>query len=196
MLTLSLALLFKRRYFILSLISIICLVLGSQILFCWGSVLRLFPPLILRCVPYALSIIDVYLSKAEIITLTVILVLVLIGIIIIAIRAPKHKEKIQYLRSIIVVATLSRAGGAVSVIGSQTRNPGITFWESGGSLKIMASLLPVNSFIDTGIKSRKRILRETMNGIINDLNQDDGAEDAATPNIIFYSARIFLILII
>ncbi len=192
MLTLSLALLFKRRYFILSLISIIWLGFGIANFVLLGFRTTPFSAIDLTLIPYALSIIDVYLSKAEIITLTVILVLVLIGIIIIAIRAPKHKEKIHYLRSIIVVATLSALVVLFSVIGSQTQILESRFgnlaaaYENYGFAYCLS-----NSFIDTGIKKPQTYSEETMNGIINDLNQDDGAEDAATPNIIFIQLESF-----
>ena len=121
-----------------------------------------------------------------------ILVLVLIGIIIIAIRAPKHKEKIHYLRSIIVVATLSALVVLFSVIGSQTQILESRFgnlaaaYENYGFAYCLS-----NSFIDTGIKKPQTYSEETMNGIINDLNQDDGAEDADTPNIIFIQLESF-----
>ncbi|MEE0777015.1 MAG: sulfatase-like hydrolase/transferase [Bacillota bacterium] len=192
MLTLSLALLFKRRFFVLSLVSIIWLGCGIANFVLLSFRTTPFSAIDLTMVPYALSIIDVYLSKPQIITLTVILVLVLIGIIIIGIRAPKHKEKMHYLRSIIAVATLSALVVIVSAIGSQTQILESRFgnlaaaYENYGFAYCLS-----NSFIDSGIKKPSSYSEQAMNDIVDALGEDDGADDAKTPNIIFIQLESF-----
>lgn len=192
MLTLSLALLFKRRYFILTLISILWLGCGIANFVLLGFRTTPFSAIDLTMIPYALSIIDIYLSNAQIIALTVIMVIVLIGIIIVGIRAPKHKEKMHYLRSIIVVATLSALVVLISVVGAQSQMLESRFgnlaaaYENYGFAYCLS-----NSFIDTGINKPSGYSKETMDQIMGEMDQDDGAANAKTPNIIFIQLESF-----
>ena len=106
MMTLSVALLFKRRVFITFLISLIwfgCAIANCVLL---GFRTTPFSAIDLTMVTYALSIIDIYLSKMEIILVSALILIAVALIIFIAVKAPKLRRKVKYIKALAFILSM------------------------------------------------------------------------------------------
>lgn len=193
MLTLSIALLFKRRYFVLFIVTLFWL--GSGVANCvlLGFRTTPFSAIDLTLIPYALSIIDIYLSKFQIILVTSLLVLTVIAILFIAFKAPKYKGKIPYLRFGCVIVVIATLVFTISYVGTKTQVMGTRFgniadaYENYGFAYCLS-----NSFVDTGIKKPANYTKETIDEIVTPLKENAlDPEEAKTPNIIFLQLESF-----
>lgn len=193
MLTMCIALLFRRRYFVLFLVTVFWL--GSGIANCvlLGFRTTPFSAIDLTLIPYALSIIDIYLSKTQIIVLTILLIVVILAIIVLAFKAPKHKGKMMYKRYFCALAVIAALVFTVSYVGAETKVIGARFgnladaYENFGFAYCLS-----NSFVDTGISKPTNYSEETIKEIVDPLeaNDKDGAEEEH-PNIIFIQLESF-----
>lgn len=194
MMTLSVALLFRRRVFVTTLISAVWL--GSAVANCvlLGFRTTPFSAIDLTMVTYALSIIDIYLSKAEIILVCALTVIIIALIIFIAIRAPKLQRKVKYVRAILfvvvmVVIVVAATGTAIQtqVLASRFGNLADAYKNYGFAYCLS------NSFIDTGIDEPDNYSKETVDTInenaISALKNDKTAEKH--PNVIFLQMESF-----
>lgn len=193
MLTLCVALLFRRRYFVLFLVTVFWL--GSGIANCvlLGFRTTPFSAIDLTLVPYALSIIDIYLSKTQITVLTILLVVVILAILFLAFKAPKHKGKMLYGRYLCALAVITALVFTVSYVGSETKTIGARFgnladaYENFGFAYCLS-----NSFVDSGISKPANYSQETIKNIVEPLeaNAKDSSEEQH-PNVIFMQLESF-----
>ncbi|MEG2658841.1 MAG: sulfatase-like hydrolase/transferase, partial [Clostridiales bacterium] len=193
MLTLCIALLFKRRFFVMFLVTIFWV--GSGIANCVLLSFRTTPfsAIDLTLVPYALSIIDIYFSKTQITLLTVLLIAVIIAIIIIGLKAPKFNGKIQYMRYLCALAVIASLVFTVSYVGAQTKVIGARFgnladaYENFGFAYCLS-----NSFVDTGIGKPPTYSEKDVTDIVKPLKDTAKPDDEKEkPNIIFMQLESF-----
>lgn len=193
MLTLCVALLFRRRYFVLFLVSVFWLGSGIANFVLLGFRTTPFSAIDLTLIPYALSIIDIYLSKTQIKLLTVLLILVIIAVLFLAFKAPKHKGKMMYKRYLCALAVITATVFTISYVGAETKVIGARFgnladaYENFGFAYCLS-----NSFIDSGIGKPLNYSEENMKEIRDPLEanaKDDSQEQH--PNVIFIQLESF-----
>ena len=194
MLTLSVALLFKRRVFVSFLITVIWL--GSAIANCvlLGFRTTPFSAIDLTMVSYALSIIDIYLSKAEIILVSALTLIVVALIIYIAIKAPKLQRKVRYIKAIAVILALAiivffatSTAIRMQFLSSRFDNLADAYKNYGFAYCLS------NSFIDSGIDKPDNYNEDTIKEINETASaalESDNTKERH-PNIIFLQMESF-----
>ncbi|MBQ2765251.1 MAG: sulfatase-like hydrolase/transferase, partial [Firmicutes bacterium] len=194
MMTLSVALLFKRRVFITFLVSLVwigCAIANCVLL---GFRTTPFSAIDLTMVTYALSIIDIYLSKTEIVLVSGLILIALTLIIFIALKAPKLHRKVRYIKGLAVVLAMVLI---VSVATTTVLKTGLLtsrFDNLADAYKNYGFAYCLsNSFIDSGIDEPKDYSEEAIDAI-NDtataaLEENNGTEKH--PNIIFLQLESF-----
>ena len=194
MMTLSVALLFKRRVFITFLISLVwvgCAIANCVLL---GFRTTPFSAIDLTMVTYALSIIDIYLSKTEIVLVSALILIAISLIIFIALKAPKLHRKVRYIKGIAVVLAMILI---VSVATTTVLKTGLLtsrFDNLADAYKNYGFAYCLsNSFIDSGIDKPDDYSEETIDAINNAateaLEQTNVREKH--PNIIFLQLESF-----
>ncbi len=194
MMTLSVALLFKRRVFVAFLVSVIWL--GAAVANCvlLGFRTTPFSAIDLTMVSYALSIIDIYLTKFQIILISALALIVLTLIIFIAVKAPKLKRKVKYIKALafvisMVVIVFFATGTAIQtqLLSSRFDNLADAYKNYGFAYCLS------NSFIDSGIDKPDDYSEEK----ISEINDKAYAEAIShgggerRPNIIFLQLESF-----
>ncbi len=194
MMTLSVALLFKRRVFVSFLISVVWL--GSAVANCvlLGFRTTPFSAIDLTMVTYALSIIDIYLSKGEIILISALFLIVVALIIFIAVKAPKLQRKVRYIKALafiisMVVIVFFATGTAIQMqfLSSRFDNLADAYKNYGFAYCLS------NSFIDSGIDKPEDYSEEaveTINNTASEALAGDTTEEKH-PNIIFLQLESF-----
>ncbi len=194
MMTLSVALLFKRRVFIAFLISLIwlgCAVANCVLL---GFRTTPFSAIDLTMISYALSIIDIYLTKFQIILVSTLSLIAVALIIFIAVKAPKLKRRVKYIKAFafvisMVIIVFFATGTAIQTqfLASRFDNLADAYKNYGFAYCLS------NSFIDSGIDKPD----DYSEDVITSINDTAYAEAIAagtpqkTPNIIFLQLESF-----
>ncbi|MBQ1252013.1 MAG: LTA synthase family protein, partial [Firmicutes bacterium] len=194
MMTLSVALLFKRRVFITFLVSLVwvgCAIANCVLL---GFRTTPFSAIDLTMVTYALSIIDIYLSKIEIVLVSALILIALSLIIFIALKAPKLHRKVRYIKALAVVIAM---GLIVTVATTTVLHTGLLtsrFDNLADAYKNYGFAYCLsNSFIDSGIDKPDDYNEETIDAINDNataiIEEKDTPEQH--PNIIFLQLESF-----
>lgn len=194
MMTLSVALLFKRRVFITFLISLIwfgCAIANCVLL---GFRTTPFSAIDLTMITYALSIIDIYLSKMEIVLVSALILIAVALIIFIAVKAPKLRRKVKYIKALafilsMVIIVFFATGTVIrmELLTSRFDNLADAYNNYGFAYCLS------NSFIDSGIDKPDNYSEETINEINNTASEalaGDTTEEKH-PNIIFLQLESF-----
>lgn len=179
MLTLSITLLIRRKYFAYSLISIVWigLALTNNIL----SNLR-GTPLTgndFRLIESGLKIIDNYLSKSNIISIIIALIVIVSILILVFIFAPKSKNKINYLLSIVVFISIVYITKFSTSLALKHSIVSTNFWnlvsnyEEYGFPYCFSTTL-----INSGIEKPSSYSFEMIDGLITSINSNE--EDIQT----------------
>lgn len=194
MMTLSVALLFKRRVFATFLISLVwfgCAIANCVLL---GFRTTPFSAIDLTMVTYALSIIDIYLSKTEIILVSALLLIALALIIFIAFRAPKLRRKVRYVRAtavilamVIIVFFATSTAIRMELLTSRFDNLADAYNNYGFAYCLS------NSFVDSGIDKPDDYSEEAIDAINNKVSEALAADNTKEqhPNIIFLQMESF-----
>lgn len=199
-LTLSVALLAKKRIFFFALISIIWLASGITNFVMLGFRTTPFAATDLSVLDSAIDLIDVYFNPMQIVLLAVGLVLVIAGIVFIWIKCPK--EKIHFLKSVltvfaivIVLVTATNVSRKANAISPTFGNLAEAYEEYGFAYCFSCSI------IDTGIDKPGDYSEEAMDKIMDKagepvrsvINNNDSSEEPETakPNIIVVQLESF-----
>lgn len=194
MMTLSVALLFKRRVFITFLISLIwfgCAIANCVLL---GFRTTPFSAIDLTMITYALSIIDIYLSKMEIVWVSALILIAVALIIFIAVKAPKLRRKVKYIKALAVILSLVIIVffATSTVIRMELLTPRFDNLADAYNNYGFAYCLS-NSFIDSGIDKPDHYSEETIDAINNAATEKLATNTVAEkhPNIIFLQLESF-----
>lgn len=194
MMTLSVALLFKRRVFITFLVSLVwvgCAVANCVLL---GFRTTPFSAIDLTMITYALSIIDIYLSKTEIILVSALILIAVALIIFIALKAPKLHRKVRYIKGLAVVLAMVLI---VSVATTTVLKTGLLtsrFENLADAYKNYGFAYCLsNSFIDSGIDEPKNYSEEVIDDINSKASEalSGNTAEEKHPNIIFLQLESF-----
>jgi phosphoglycerol transferase MdoB-like AlkP superfamily enzyme len=194
LMTLSISLLFKRQLFVASLVSTIWLMSAVANCVLLGFRTTPFSAIDLTMVSYALSIINIYLSKTQIILISGMALLILALIIFIGVKAPKINSKVRYLRATAVVIAMVVIVVLVTSTAIQTQFLTSRFGNLADAYKNYGFAYCLsNSFIDSGIDKPDDYSEETIDAI-NNTTAETLATDTTeqqTPNIIFVQLESF-----
>lgn len=194
MFTMSIVLLFKRRFFVMSLIGVLWIGFGIA-----NFVLRSFreTPFSasdLKMIDSAITIIDKYMNFGGIILLVAVIIVAISGIIFLWIKSPKYALKINYVRNLFLI-------GFIGILTSVTLNMSLAL----NMLSFKFSNLTEayfkygfvycfsNSIVNTGVKRPSNYSNETLENIVNRIentNTIKGVEQKK-PNIIFLQLESF-----
>lgn len=193
MLTVSVALFFKREIFVFTLISAIWLIFGIVNFVILGFRVTPFSAVDITLLESAISVSGHYLNARNIVMIVLAVFLVLGCLIYLFKKAPKHKHTTQkkLIASGIVVALVAFAifflrHQSHSVQALETDYTNISeAYENYGFVYCFT-----NSIIDTGIKKPDDYSEERVKEILNNLNGTEKSTDER-PNIIFIQLESF-----
>lgn len=200
MLTLSVALLTKRRIFFFALISILWLASGITNFVLLGFRTTPFAATDLSVLDSAIDLIGIYFKPFQIVLIGVALVLVIAGIVFMWIKCPK--EKIHFFKSVlavvgivIVVVTTTNVSIKANAISTTFGNLADAYEEYGFAYCFSCSI------IDTGIDKPDDYSEEAMNSIMDKIGEPVQAvadstgsterKDSVKPNIIMVQLESF-----
>lgn len=194
LMTLSISLLFKRRMFVASLVSIVWFMSAVANCILLGFRTTPFSAIDLTMVSYALSIINIYLSKTQIILVSVMFLLISALIIFLGVKAPKIDSKVRYLKAVAVVIAMVVIVVVVTSTALQTQLLTSRFGNLADAYKNYGFAYCLsNSFIDTGIDKPDDYSEETVDTINNSATETLATDttEQETPNIIFVQLESF-----
>jgi len=193
-LTMSVVLLFKKRIFLMSLISIVWSGFGVT-----NFVLRTFreTPFSasdLGLIENAITIADKYLNLGIIILIIAVVIFIAAFIVFLWIKSPKYAEKINYVRNMIFI-------GVIAGVTALSLNVSIAV----GQLSFKFSNLTEayfqygfvycfsNSLVNTGIKRPADYSDDSIESLLNKINSSKTVDsnNIKTPNIIFLQLESF-----
>ncbi len=190
LLTLSVSLACKRRYFTMIIVSVIWLGLGVA-----NCVLLGFRTTPLAAIDFQIlksvdSIISMYLNQIEIILIAVVLLCVLAGIIIAWKRTPKKKPKLlAAISAVIAVAIFIAASTSFLVkaqaLASNFGNLADAYKDFGFAYCFSRSLL------DRGITKPDNYSEEEISRVLKAIHADETLAPELTPNIIMVQLESF-----
>lgn len=199
MLTLSVALLAKKRIFFFTLISILWLAIGITNFVMLGFRTTPFAATDLSVLDSAIDLIDIYFNPVQIVLLAIGLVLVIAGIVFIWIKCPK--EKIHFFKSasavviiVLVVVTATNVSRKANAISPTFGNLAEAYEEYGFAYCFSCSI------IDTGIDKPGDYSEEAMNKIMDKVGEpvqsvininDPAEEESVKPNVIVVQLESF-----
>lgn len=152
LLTLSVSFLFRRRIFVLSLLSCIWIIFGIANYILLSNRVTPFTGYDLKMISAALGVLQKYLNNFQLVLVGLLFVGTIIGLIFICRKAPKLPEKVNYIKAAvqIIFIFLLTAGGIR--LGIYTNNLEERFGELSQSyLKNGFVYCFTNSLIDTGV---------------------------------------------
>lgn len=193
-LTLSVVLIFKKRIFLMSVISLFWLGFGIA-----NFVLRSFreTPFSasdLKMIDSAITIIDKYLNLVSIILIIGLIVLAVAFIVLLWLKSPKYAEKLNYFRNLIFISAIAMfTAGAVNLsIATNTlsfkfSNLTEAYFDYGFVYCFS------NSLVNTGVKKPTNYSNDTLEKIIEKINNVNTVDETKkrTPNIIFLQLESF-----
>lgn len=194
LMTLSISLLFKRRIFVSSLVSLIWFLSAVANCVLLGFRTTPFSAIDLTMVTYALSIINIYLSKTQIILITAMALLILALIIFIGVKAPKVNRKVRYIKAVAVVIAMVVIVAVATGTAIQTQLLTSRFGNLADAYKNYGFAYCLsNSFIDSGIDKPESYSEETVKAINEAADATIAADttEQQTPNIIFVQLESF-----
>lgn len=194
LMTLSISILFKRRVFVSSLVSMIWFLSAVANCVLLGFRTTPFSAIDLTMVTYALSIINIYLSKAQIILVSVMALLILALIIFIGVKAPKINRKVRYIKAIAVVIAMVVIVAVATGTAIQTQLLTSRFGNLADAYKNYGFAYCLsNSFIDSGIDKPDNYSEATVDAINTTTTQTIAADTTKqqTPNIVFVQLESF-----
>lgn len=190
--TLLLSLLARKRLFVVSLISIIWLALGT-VNYCMLSYRTTpFSWIDIKLLKSVGSIMSQYLNAIEFILIIIVTVLLIVGTVTLWIRIPKMKKKVRYVRSLalliivfVLVYGLNRLGIKYGIINLDLGNIAYTYDKCGFSYCF------ANSIVNVGIDKPYNYSEELVTDLKNDLLDLDKRAALNRPNIIFVQLESF-----
>lgn len=190
--TLMLALLIKRRLFLMSAISIVWLGLGVVNYCILSYRVTPFSAVDIKLLKSVFSIMNMYLTKFEFGLIVVAIGLLIIGTIVLLVKVPKTSKKINYAASIaaificfILYVAGDKFGVSKGLINVNTGNISYTYDECGFTYCF------INSIYNVGMKKPYEYNEENVAEIRDDLMEKDKIAATGRPNIIFIQLETF-----
>lgn len=192
MFTLMIVLIFKKRMFFLSLISLLWLTCGIINCIVLGFRTTPFSAVDLEIFSSVSQIVKVYLNNFEIALIIVGIVAVITGMIIFFIKCPKVTAQLHYVKTI---ASIAGVGVSIAVVTSisvqadalETSFPNIAqAYEDYGFAYCFS-----NSIIDRGIKEPENYSGENIDNIISKITKN-GRNKYFRPNIVMVQLESFI----
>ncbi len=189
LMTLSITLLMRRRFFGLALISLIWIIFGISNCILMANRVTPFTAVDLMLIDSAFDVLDKYFDMWQIILIIVALVAAIAGIVYLCFKAPKVNHKIQYIRNIAAIILIWVIGfGAINLgLGS-----GLIPKQFGNLRDSYTAYGFVycfsNSLINTGVKKPKNYSEEAIRDL---LNGKEYTKAKTKPNIIFLQLESF-----
>lgn len=189
LMTLSITLLMRRRFFGLALISLIWIIFGISNCILMANRVTPFTAVDLMLIDSAFDVLDKYFDMWQIILIVVALVAAIAGIVYLCFKAPKVNHKIQYIRNIAAIILIWVIGfGAINLgLGS-----GLIPKQFGNLRDSYTAYGFVycfsNSLVNTGVKKPKNYSEEAIRDL---LNGKEYTKAKTKPNIIFLQLESF-----
>ncbi len=189
LMTLSITLLMRRRFFGLALISLIWIIFGVSNCILMANRVTPFTAVDLMLIDSAFDVLDKYFDLWQIILVIIALVAAIAGIVYMCFKAPKVNHKIQYVRNIAAILIIWALGfGAINLgLGS-----GLIPRQFGNLRDSYTSYGFVycftNSLVNTGVKKPKNYSEEAIRDL---LNGKEYTKAKTKPNIIFLQLESF-----
>lgn len=201
LLTLSVTFLFRRRIFALSLLSVIWVIFGIANFILLSNRVTPFTGYDLKLISSAMNVLKKYFNNFQIILIVLLFVFALIGLGFIFIKMPKLAKKVNYVKSLCLIAfigLLTFAGIRTGIhIGSLEERFGEL---SQSYLKNGFVYCFTNSLVDTGVDKPADYSPESISELVFDqVKAEDTTEDALEvetqeftgPNVIFLQLESF-----
>ena len=199
--TFSIAFLVRRRIFVYSVVSILWLALGITNGILLGFRITPFTVTDFSFLDMGISILPNYLSTAQMILAGVATGLIVIALILIFIFMPKHKKKINYIKSILGLVILAVSMVGITNVALDRNWVSIYFGNLNYAYRDYGfPYCFVNTWLNTGISAPKGYSSEEILGILSpgelpsnvDSTTTAGIEsNAKTPNIIMLQLESF-----
>ncbi len=192
--TMSLALLFKRRIFVMSIVSVVWAGFGVT-----NFILRLFretpfSATDFRLISSGITIMDKYVNFVGFLMIGGLIVLVIALIVFLFLKSPKYDAKINYIKNLIIIAV-------VMIVAALTINISLMM----GTLSTKFSNLTeayfdygfvycfANSCINTGVKKPSGYDNTSIENIADTIEKTVtvNSDEKKTPNIIFLQLESF-----
>ena len=189
LMTLSITLLMRRRFFGLALISLIWIIFGISNCILMANRVTPFTAVDLMLIDSAFDVLNKYFDMWQIILIIVALVAAVAGIVYMCFKAPKVNHKIQYVRNIAAILLIWVLGfGAINLgLGS-----GLIPKQFGNLRDSYTAYGFVycftNSLVNTGVKKPKNYSEEAIRDL---LNGKEYTKAKTKPNIIFLQLESF-----
>lgn len=178
MFTLSFAVLVHRKIFTVTLICGVWIIGGIVNFIVTGFRHTPFTAQDFKLIKYALNVAPVYLSTAQIILIVVLVVLFIAAMAVWFLKAPRHKEKINYFKALVVVLSfwfvvwgVTRVGLSVGVLARNFGNIGNAYDEYGFAYCFS------NSLLNSGIDKPKEYNENTIKDILAKIDELESERD-------------------
>lgn len=193
LMTLSFTFLMKRRFFGMTLISVMWLILGVANGVLLSNRVTPFTAVDLMLIDSALGVINKYFSTFQIVLVVIALILAIVGLVVMFFKAPKVNHKIKYARNIIGIAVIWAIGLGTINLGVASELLSMKFGELRVSYYDYGFVYCFsNSLINTGIDKPNSYSGETIEKIVKDDDDKTTLKKAKKkPNIIFLQLESF-----
>lgn len=192
LMTLAVTLLMRRRFWGLSLISVIWLLAGITNSILLANRVTPFTATDLMLVDSAFGVITKYFSVSQIVFVVLGLVLVIALLVLLFMKAPKVHHKIKYPRNIIAIAIIWVIGFGSINLGVGSELISMKFGELRVSYYDYGFVYCfTNSLINTGIQKPNSYSGETVEKIVEKNDEKKISKAKKKPNIIFLQLESF-----
>lgn len=194
MFTLTVVLVFKRRIFSLTIVSLLWLTCGIINCVVLGFRITPFSAVDLEILGSVKTIVKVYLSVADMVLIAVAIFIAIGGLVLLWIKAPKIKEQIHYIKTIALIAATGLSVVFITEISIgadalETSFPNIAdAYEDYGFAYCFS-----NSIVDRGIDKPADYSQERMDSIVSQINANSKDKElTCEPNIIMVQLESFI----
>ena len=193
LITLSVTLLMRRRFFGLTLISTIWLICGITNAILLSNRVTPFTATDFMLIDSAFGVINKYFSPIQIVLVVIALLAVVAGLVLLFIKAPKVNHKIKYPRNVIAIILIFGIGLGSINLGVGSKLISLKFGELRVSYFDYGFVYCFsNSLINTGIQKPNSYSGENIKKIVKKDNEKDKLNKAKKkPNIIFLQLESF-----
>lgn len=193
---LSITLLFRRRLFSLSIISVLWIVCGIVNMMLLNERVTPFNASDLKLIDSAITILNKYFSSVFVVFVIALMIGIVALVIFIFIKVPKVAYSINYIRNLIIVATIITGMFAAIDISIDTGFMSVEFTNLTTAYNEYGFVYCfMNSLVNTGVKKPDDYSEDTIDKIVDkfDKNEEQSQPDKniKTPNVVFIQLESF-----
>lgn len=178
LLTLSVSLLFRRRIFVLSLLSCVWVIFGIANFILLSNRVTPFTGYDLKLISAALGVLQKYLNNFQIVLVGILFVGAIIGLVFIFLKSPRLPGKVNYVKAVLQIVFISLLTIGGIRLGIHTGNLEERFGELSQSyLKNGFVYCFTNSLVDTGVDKPANYSPESIGKFV--YNKVENATDDA-----------------